>query len=529
MNYKSKILSPLDLQLDEYNPRFILPQGSSQSDILSYLLENEEVLDLAKGINSNRGLLIGERIIVCKENNKYVVVEGNRRASACKILLDNSLLPLAYKKKLVNINKETLSNISQIPVDVANSRLEAQSAIGTKHISGVKKWNPYAKIKFFAAQFDSGRSLEYISDITSIPKPRVTSDIKSYKIIQYAYNLPIWSDDEKKILFDFENFDISIFTKALTLKSDVLGSYMNALLKLKYNAKTLNPETDLPKDVFDHCIYLIAKYSFNKDLKFNTRSSIDSITELISFLDDYYSKSSLDKNKKATPIVDLEPDDDLEPDSNKDINDELQQISMFGNGDSIVPTDKNKDVPLDNPDDNDTINPPESKRPQPPTKSQRPISNEFFGDLTWSKVDANSPHNRGLLDICNEIVEISKNKAFKKYTISATILMRALLEQTLIYHLRKINKYDTLCKGNNGKTPQLEKIIDYYNKNLDNIFQGNLNIKRSFSGFAKSSGNKDYFDMVIHNPHLVGANCDNLVLIATVGLRGFINQILELD
>ena len=55
----------------------------------------------------------------------------------------------------------------------------------------------------------------------------------------------------------------------------------------------------------------------------------------------------------------------------------------------------------------------------------------------------------------------------------------------------------------------------------------NVNIQRTFSSFYSNIGTKDYFDMIIHNPHLVKANSDILTSIADSGLRSFIQFLIQ--
>lgn len=58
-----------ELLLDERNPRFIIPPNADQSSIINYLLENENVLILAREIVQFGGLMPGERIIVTKQQS----------------------------------------------------------------------------------------------------------------------------------------------------------------------------------------------------------------------------------------------------------------------------------------------------------------------------------------------------------------------------------------------------------------------------------------------------------------------------
>ncbi|KHF27823.1 hypothetical protein LR68_03374 [Anoxybacillus sp. BCO1] len=101
MSFKTVTVKTLDLQLDEQNPRFVANQQKNltQEEIVHYLLEYEDISALAKSINDYGGLLPGERLLVIYENNNYIVLEGNRRTAAMKLLLDPSLVPNEYKNE----------------------------------------------------------------------------------------------------------------------------------------------------------------------------------------------------------------------------------------------------------------------------------------------------------------------------------------------------------------------------------------------------------------------------------------------
>lgn len=98
--FSKAIVHTLDLFLDYKNPRFKLPQdpASPQDQIIKYLLRHEDALVLAKGLAKIETLLPGERIVVCKEDNKYIVLEGNRRVCICKLFLDRSLIPTEFQR-----------------------------------------------------------------------------------------------------------------------------------------------------------------------------------------------------------------------------------------------------------------------------------------------------------------------------------------------------------------------------------------------------------------------------------------------
>lgn len=99
-NYEYKEVAVQELLLDEENPRFassILVKESTnkitQEMIIEHLLRYSDVIKLAQRINEV-GELHGSEIITCtKKGDKFVVLEGNRRTCACKLLLDRKLIP----------------------------------------------------------------------------------------------------------------------------------------------------------------------------------------------------------------------------------------------------------------------------------------------------------------------------------------------------------------------------------------------------------------------------------------------------
>jgi len=74
------------LQLDVNNPRIRYSNANlNQTQIMKLLIENEKIYELAKKI-SEEGYFVGEEPIICIENDKKVVLEGNRRVASLKLL-----------------------------------------------------------------------------------------------------------------------------------------------------------------------------------------------------------------------------------------------------------------------------------------------------------------------------------------------------------------------------------------------------------------------------------------------------------
>ena len=182
-----------DLLLDADNPRFIVPPNASQQDIREYLLQYEEIEDLASGIVEHGGLMLGERVIACEEGGSYVVLEGNRRVCACQLLSNPSLLPGSVAS-FPTATSGIMASIMTIPVDVAESRDAAFKILATRHIKGIRQWSPIPKRRFSANRFEAGKTIDEIVQITQLSRQEVIKDIREYYLVMYMVGLQEWTD-----------------------------------------------------------------------------------------------------------------------------------------------------------------------------------------------------------------------------------------------------------------------------------------------------------------------------------------------
>ena len=134
--------------LDTLNPRVIIKGDVTQEKIIDYLIKYFDVINLANAINDSNGLPPADKIVCIKEDEHYIVVEGNRRIAACKILSNANNNPDTYKGKLKKINKDALKYIKKIKICLAPSRDEAEPYITLRHSDyGIKKWSTLAQVQ----------------------------------------------------------------------------------------------------------------------------------------------------------------------------------------------------------------------------------------------------------------------------------------------------------------------------------------------------------------------------------------------
>jgi len=152
--FDTVVLNPLEINLDFNNPRFSMFDFNTEEEIVKYLVEFEQIKELAFQIGENGYNTIGERIIVLKSRNagkiNYIVLEGNRRIASLKLLFQySSLLTSSERNKLKQLNLN-LSDF-EVSCDVVkeDTRDEALFKISAKHVDGIKTWSATDKRVFY--------------------------------------------------------------------------------------------------------------------------------------------------------------------------------------------------------------------------------------------------------------------------------------------------------------------------------------------------------------------------------------------
>ncbi|WP_128972302.1 hypothetical protein [Burkholderia pseudomallei] len=152
---------PLDqLYLDPNNPRFV---DSNWQLVPESTFSDAEVQDRTmRRMNANFGIdklrlnmevngyLPIDRVIVREfQDNKYVVLEGNRRICAAKMMGDFAIDGSA-------ISDEVKESLKQIPVLVYTGADQNAAWIfqGLRHIAGVEDWSAFNKAKLLVEQME---------------------------------------------------------------------------------------------------------------------------------------------------------------------------------------------------------------------------------------------------------------------------------------------------------------------------------------------------------------------------------------
>ena len=145
-------ISPMkvsDLSFDVKNPRlseFDLTDDATETDVIQELWEKMDVREVVMSIAAS-GFFPHEPLIVAQEDGKKVVIEGNRRLAAVKVLLNPSILEVEVD--LPDITEDDKKALQELPT-VRGTREGAWRYLGFKHVNGPAKWSSYAKSRYIA-------------------------------------------------------------------------------------------------------------------------------------------------------------------------------------------------------------------------------------------------------------------------------------------------------------------------------------------------------------------------------------------
>ena len=143
-------INPSELYFDEKNPRLVeYAPLKSEDRIIQVLWENMAVNEIVMSILAN-GFFENEALYAVNENNKLIVVEGNRRLAAVKLILnpEKNRGMTKYVSKISDSLRQKLEE--GLPVILLEKREDAWRYIGFKHVNGAVKWDSYAKAEYIA-------------------------------------------------------------------------------------------------------------------------------------------------------------------------------------------------------------------------------------------------------------------------------------------------------------------------------------------------------------------------------------------
>lgn len=234
------------LKLDLMNPR--LPkskQGKDEETVIEFMLLEAATLELMMAIGQN-DYFAGELLLVIEDPEdaeKYVVIEGNRRLTAVKLLNDPSLSTVK-KESIKQIISEANYFPKKIPSLIFNSKEEILKYLGFRHITGIKSWRLLEKARYlYDLKISEFNNVPFLVACRKIAKMIGSS---SGYIRRLLTGLELYKKVEDEGFYKIENlndtrFHLNYFVDALNKEN--IRNFLNVDYNDNNPLKNLNPDS----------------------------------------------------------------------------------------------------------------------------------------------------------------------------------------------------------------------------------------------------------------------------------------------
>jgi len=416
-NWESYEYKVSTLYLDANNPRLRNSKvAMNQLQIMNYLIANEKVFELARKI-AEEGYFVGESPIICIEKEKKIVLEGNRRTGALKLLQNpTKYLPKNRSHILIKlIAKNAINTDKKILCHIAPNRLLANPIIYSRHNGeNLEKWKTGNQYAFVAEMYyNDGLSITDIGDVLNESISKVLKPLK-------AYNLFF----EGQAVLSKNGIDVDVYNFNFTnLERFYAYSDGKKFLGIDFNEITGELIINLPIEEFENRILLVFKRILDADR---------------------FSREFNREEEKAAYIKNLKKDSSI------DIAVDLLEDQITKGKTST------KRANLDAEKNKITIR-----------KKRRTKHSELFMRIIPSETEV-SFNNDKLDTLFYELKSLSNDKLY-----SFAVLLRSYLEQTLNYYVQKKGLIDDISIKTNEKR---QKDTDAKISTLTNYLKGKFGL-----------------------------------------------------
>lgn len=275
--WERRRLSVDAVRLDKENPR--LPEdmlNESQPNIIEYLVSNFNVLDIAKSIAEN-GFFINELPIVVKKGRHFIVIEGNRRLTALKLLRNPELAP-ARKKHTYSRLAENIdtSRWEKLDMYIAPTRESVAPILIARHGTEMTSpWQRIMKMRFLAGDVIRGVAHEDIALRYSVNIGEVRTAAITILMRELIRSADI--SDQDKDDFLSEKFQTSTLSRIIETK------HFSDVFQLQLVGSAL--KFGLPKEEFTAVIVQICKDIVSEKV---THRSHDKREARVEYIDSLY-------------------------------------------------------------------------------------------------------------------------------------------------------------------------------------------------------------------------------------------------
>lgn len=199
-----KAIALEDIQLDKRNPRIVTIEPlKSQDAIIEYMFAHEGLADFIAKIFLERKNEGAERPYVVKQDGHYVVIEGNTRIAAYKLLCGLLSPPPQYAARVPAIDAAFRASLMTVDCSVAPSREAMLPIMANAHfgLGDKSRWGYLGSRKAVYDEYLLGKTVPVLAGIFKRPKGKIRDLIIEYMLYLEALKL-IWPPKEEEKLLD---------------------------------------------------------------------------------------------------------------------------------------------------------------------------------------------------------------------------------------------------------------------------------------------------------------------------------------
>ncbi|EHV5558140.1 hypothetical protein K0W35_004894 [Vibrio parahaemolyticus] len=451
----TRAVSSIDLDLA--NPRLagiVKRQAiTTQKDAVVALTNSSDVYSLCNSIVNN-GFHPDEVLIAVEDEtgkkNRVTVIEGNRRLSACKVLLQPNLLkgtPDFNKINRLTKNtnyKEALKSIKRLSVVILTSRSEAAAYLASKHTSdSIKRWSPYTQGAYLYGFLREYKTVDNVQKVLkgSMLKAKIKEKLMHYQLTEEIFNLECWNEKELDFLISgIDKLNIGAIMRFIS-SSD----FMNKICEVKISDSGQLLVTTRPSSKV-----LVTSSIFCKILEKLSRDTL--ITERLNTRQEDKDAMSVYLNEFIEKFRD-----------NCDGEDASSSTFIFSTSEYYPSIENNH---------NDTASEDNSAGIKKARNAQNTNGSTEKHPHTRKKVEKllpqslTIPHaNTKLLSLCTEAQKLP----YRTNLYSSSLMIRAILEVTLKLLLKRTNNYGDLKMQYKERASDFANILNFVEKNTAKI------------------------------------------------------------
>jgi hypothetical protein len=144
-----RLVPTTDLRFDRRSPRLSdVPAAATEEEVVERLWRESALEGLAISIAAG-GFFPNEPLIVEPDGEALVVVDGNRRLAAVRVLADDALRERLRPGELPPVEPGDVERLQRLPA-LVSQRDAVWRSFGYRHASGMQPWRSYDRARYVA-------------------------------------------------------------------------------------------------------------------------------------------------------------------------------------------------------------------------------------------------------------------------------------------------------------------------------------------------------------------------------------------